>query len=178
MAFALGLALALGMVLAMGPPAKAGFADGVAAYDRGDYARAFREFRKAAEHNDATAQAVLGHLYATGQGVPQDMVSAVKWYRAAAEQGVAGAQNTLGQLYAGGRGVGRDYVRAHMWFAIAVRNYPPGVSRDNALKDQERIARMLAPEKLERARRMADAWLAGHPRQGAGTTPGTERIGQ
>ncbi len=75
----------------MGSPAKAGFADGVAAYDQGDYASAFREFRKAAEHNDATAQAVLGHMYATGQGVPRDMAAAVKWYRQAAEQGVASA---------------------------------------------------------------------------------------
>ncbi len=148
----------------MGSPAKAGLADGVAAYDQGDYASAFREFRKAAEHDDATAQAVLGHMYATGQGVPRDMAAAVKWYRQAAEQGVASAQNTLGQLYAGGRGIARDDVRAHMWLAVAVRNYPPGVSRENALKDRERIAGMLSPEGLERARRMAEAWWAKHPR--------------
>ncbi len=172
------MAFALGLVLALASPAEAGFADGVAAYDRGDYARAFREFRKAAEHDDATAKAVLGHMYATGQGVERDMASAVKWYRRAAEQGVVSAQNTLAQLYAGGRGVAADYVRAHLWFAVAVRNYPPGVSRDTAREDRERIAGMLSPDDLERARRMADAWLAGHPRQGAGRTPGTERVVQ
>ena len=74
----IGMAFALGLVLAMGSPAEAGFADGVAAYDRGEYASAFREFRKAAEHGDATAKAVLGHMYATGQGVARDMASAVK----------------------------------------------------------------------------------------------------
>jgi TPR repeat protein len=31
-------------------------------------------------------------MYATGQGVPQDHVEAVKWYRKAAEQGYAKAQ--------------------------------------------------------------------------------------
>lgn len=160
---ALAVGLAVGMVLAMGSPAKAGFADGVAAYDQGDYASAFREFRKAAEHDDATAKAVLGHMYAAGQGVARNMASAVKWYREAAEQGVVSAQNTLAQLYAGGRGVAPDYVRAHKWFAVAVRNYPPGVSRDNALRDRRRMAKMLSPDELERARRMAKAWLAGHP---------------
>ncbi len=172
------IAFALGLVFALASPAEAGIADGVAAYDRGDYASAFREFRKAAEHDDATAQAVLGHMYATGQGVARDMASAVKWYRRAAEQGVVSAQNTLAQLYAGGRGVAPDYVRAHLWFAVAVRNYPPGVSRDTAREDRERIAGMLSPDELERARRMADAWSAGHPRQGAGKTPRTERIVQ
>ncbi len=166
------MAFALGLVLALGSPAEAGFADGVAAYDQGNYASAFREFRKAAEHGDATAKAVLGHMYATGQGVARDMASAVKWYHEAAEQGVVSAQNTLAQLYAGGRGVAPDYVRAHKWFAVAVRNYPPGVSRDNALRDRRRMAKMLSPDELERARRMAKAWVAGPPRWGAGRTPG------
>lgn len=157
------MAFALGLVLALGSPAEAGFADGVAAYDQGNYASAFREFRTAAEHGDATAKAVLGHMYATGQGVARNMASAVKWYREAAEQGVVSAQNTLAQLYAGGRGVAPDYVRAHKWFAVAVRNYPPGVSRDNALRDRRRMAKMLSPDDLERARRMAKAWLAEHP---------------
>lgn len=166
------MVFALALVLALGCPAEAGFADGVAAYDRGDYASAFREFREAAGHDDATAKAVLGHMYATGQGVARNMASAVKWYRQAAEQGVVSAQNTLAQLYAGGRGVAPDYVRAHKWFAVAVRHYPPGVSRDNALRDRGRMAKMLSPDELERARRMAKAWLAGHPRRGADETPG------
>ncbi len=41
-------------------PAWAGFAEGVAAYERGDYATALREWRPLAEQGDAEAQYNLG----------------------------------------------------------------------------------------------------------------------
>ncbi len=50
-------------------PAWAGFAEGLAAYKRGDYATALREFRPLAEQGDATAQSVLGNIYGEGLGV-------------------------------------------------------------------------------------------------------------
>ena len=43
-------------------------------------------------------------MYATGEGVPRDLVEAVAWYRQAADQGWAEAQNALGSMYATGRG--------------------------------------------------------------------------
>ena len=50
----------------------AGFDEGVAAYDRGDYATAFEEFRPLAEQGNDDAQFNLGVMYGNGQGVPQD----------------------------------------------------------------------------------------------------------
>ena len=41
------------------------------------------------------AQAILGLMYDTGQGVPQDYAEAVKWYRLDAERGYASAQYIL-----------------------------------------------------------------------------------
>jgi len=66
-------------------PAQAGFDEGLAAYKRGDYATALKEWRPLAEAGDATAQFILGGMYAKGQGVPQDYGEAAKWYRKAAE---------------------------------------------------------------------------------------------
>ena len=43
--------------------------------------------RVQAEAGDASAQYILGLMYANGFGVPEDDDEAVRWYRMAAEQG-------------------------------------------------------------------------------------------
>ncbi len=80
------LVLTIAILLGLAALAWAGFAEGVAAYGRGDYATALREFRPFAEQGDANAQFNLGVMYDKGQGVPQDYAEAVKWYRKAVEQ--------------------------------------------------------------------------------------------
>lgn len=81
--------------------------------------QAQKEQRKAAEQGDAHAQATLGSMYNTGEGVPQDYAEAVKWYRKAAEQGNAYAQLNLGGMYQFGKGVPQDYVEAVKWYRKA-----------------------------------------------------------
>jgi hypothetical protein len=54
--------------------AHAGFDDGKAAYDRGDYATAYKEFKAVAERGDALAQFNLGLMYEHGWGVSQDYI--------------------------------------------------------------------------------------------------------
>ncbi len=105
--------------LVLAAPARAGFADGVAAFDRGDYETAMREFRPLAEQGDARAQFNLGAMYLNGWGVAQNHAEALKWYRLAAEQGAADAQFILGFMYGTGRGVARDYVAAGRWYRKA-----------------------------------------------------------
>jgi Sel1 repeat len=79
-----------------------GFNEGVAAYNRGDYPTAYREFLPLAQRGDARAQANVGRLYHEGHGVPQDYAEAVKWFRKAADQGYTGSQFQLGSLYSHG----------------------------------------------------------------------------
>jgi tetratricopeptide (TPR) repeat protein len=64
---------------------------GVAAQLSGDYATAAKEYKKAAEQDNAIAQNNLGFMYRNGKGVLQDDKEAVKWYRLAAEQGSTNA---------------------------------------------------------------------------------------
>jgi len=64
------------------------YEDGVAAYERGDYAKAVELFRKAAEQGDAYAQYNLGQMYDKGKGVKQDYVETHKWVSLAAAQGL------------------------------------------------------------------------------------------
>ena len=115
----LRLALILICCLALAAPAWAGWDEGVAAYKRGDYETALREFRPLAEQGDARAQTNLGDMYADGRGVAQDYAEALKWYRLAAEQGDAHTQANLGVMYAEGQGVARDDAEAVKWFRLA-----------------------------------------------------------
>lgn len=99
--------------------AQADFADGLAAYDAGDYRRAFTEWQPLAESGDSTAQVAVAGLYLSGQGVRADVAEALRWYHRAAEGGNAVAQLNLGDVYARGLGVAVDPVAAYVWFSLA-----------------------------------------------------------
>lgn len=99
--------------------AYAGMDEGVAAYEKGDYATALREFNDLAAKNNAEAQAILGFMYEFGNGVNQDNKIAVEWYRKAADQGYAKAQRYLGNMYYGGKGITQDYSKAFEWYQKA-----------------------------------------------------------
>jgi uncharacterized protein len=90
---ALALSLSLAALVAAGPRE-----DAAAAYRRGDYGVAFRLWRPLAEQGDARAQAELGWMYNTSEGVAQNRVQAASWYRKAADQGLADAQTHLGLI--------------------------------------------------------------------------------
>jgi len=83
----LGTVLIGSMVTVGGGIVRAGpFEDGVAAYQRGDFATALELFRSLAEKGNASAQFNLGLMYAQGRGVPQDFVHAHMWSNLAASK--------------------------------------------------------------------------------------------
>ncbi len=73
---ALIAALCAGFTVGLTAPAWAGSDEALAAYARGDYATAVREWRPLAEQGVAEAQFYLGLMYDNGQGVPQDYAKA------------------------------------------------------------------------------------------------------
>jgi len=111
--------LILILSLPMATIAYAGFDDGKAAYDRGDYATAYKEFKVLAEQGHAGAQRYLGVMYHEGHGVPQDYGEDAKWTRKAANQGDAKAQFNLGQMCLESHGVPKDYAEAFKWYRKA-----------------------------------------------------------
>jgi TPR repeat protein len=68
-----------------------------------DYEQAAHVFRKMLELGDPAAQAYMGTLCETGEGVPQDYAQAAEWYAKAAAQGNAEAQESLDKLKAEGK---------------------------------------------------------------------------
>ncbi len=155
---ALIAALCVGFTLDLTAPAWAGWDEAEAAYQRGNYATAIREWRPLAEQGDAYAQFNLGLMYRNGHGVPQDDAEAVKWYRKAAEQGNAKAQNDLGTLYSNGQGVPQDYVQAHMWSNLAASRFPPSKNRDSAVKNRDIVAKRMTPAQISEAQKLAREW--------------------
>lgn len=78
--------------------------------------------RKAAEGGHIAAQDLLGDLFFSGEGVPQNDLEAAAWHRRAADQGYAEAQESMGEAYENGWGVGQDHVAAFAWYRKAAEN--------------------------------------------------------
>jgi TPR repeat protein len=114
-----GLTAALAAICLITPVLAEPFADGVAAYQRGDYPSALRFFRLGADQGNGDAQYNLGAMYDRGEGVKPDFTIAAEWYRKSAALGIIDAQCDLGVLYRDGRGVPKDLPTAARWFQKA-----------------------------------------------------------
>jgi TPR repeat protein len=131
-----------------------------------DIVMAAKCYRLAAVQGHAAAQYNLGVLYTIGQGVPRDDAKAAKWYRLAADQSVAAAQYSLGLKYDNGRGVPQDFVPAHLWLDLAAAAIPALDAKDldDAIASRDDVATRMTSEQLGDAQRLAQEWLAAHPK--------------
>lgn len=117
------------------------------AHRTGNYSKAAKLYRLAADSGDADARYALGSMYTYGEGVVADYQKAEKWYRLAAEKGHRDAQYTLGLIYGSGQyGLARDLRKAVQWYRSAAaqghinallnlgmiyeRGYGQGIRRD------------------------------------------------
>jgi len=123
------LALTLSLTASIATPALADFYVGFAAYQRGDYETAFREFREVAEQGHTEAQYALGWMYYWGEGVQQDYGDARRWFRISADQGHVFGQLNLGLMYYNGDGILKDFIESSKWFDL-VANNEKAISQD------------------------------------------------
>lgn len=127
---------------------------GSAAFAAADYNRAARALLPFAERGNARAQAMVGFMFATGQGLPQSYDAAAYWYRLSAEQGDTTAQYLLGLAYDKGQGVPLDEVAAYKWLNLATARAPKSM-RDNFAR-----LRNAAASKMTRGQIAAGQWHA------------------
>ena len=146
----LGIAVA---VVLTGAAMAGPFEDGLAAFQRGDYATALRLLQPLAAQGNADAQFKLGVMYDNGRGVAQNYAEAMKWYRLAAAQGDAAAQNNLGLMYGTGRGVAQNYVQAHMWSNLAAAQ-----GNENGRKNRDLAASKMTSAQIAEAQKLAAEW--------------------
>ena len=124
-------------------PALADFKLGRAAYDRGEFETARREWEPLAESGMVEAQFNLGLIYYHGKGVPADPTRAHGWYLQAAEGGYARAQIRVAELYEAGDGTRKDLIQAHYWFRRAAAQKFVG-----AKKQKKRVADKMTAEQI------------------------------
>jgi hypothetical protein len=134
-------------------------ARGNAAFARGDYNGAARQLVPLAARGNPRAQAMLGFMYATGQGVPQNYDAASYWYRLAAEQGDVTAQYLLGLAYDKGQGVSLDEVAAYKWLNLAASGAPKRV-RDDFLRLRNAVASKMSRGQIAEGQWHAMRWPA------------------
>jgi hypothetical protein len=72
--------------------------DGMAAYNRGDYAPAMALFRPLARGGNARAQAIVGAMYRRGQGVAKSSAHAFMWLSIAVARGDAVARTEMAEM--------------------------------------------------------------------------------
>jgi TPR repeat protein len=84
----------LGLLGALAGP----WEDGMAAYNRGDYAPAMQLFRPLARQGNAKAQAAIGAMYRKGQGVAKSSAHAFMWLSIAAARGDADARTEMNEM--------------------------------------------------------------------------------
>ena len=123
---------------------------GQAAILKGDFPRAFKEFKEDAEKGIAKAQAAVGVMLHIGQGVKRNLPEAFSWYKKAAEQGYEAGVANVGIMYYKGAGVPQDDVKAYAWLDLASRIR--GGREHNA---KARVASFLSPKRLEAAKKLA-----------------------
>ncbi len=92
-----------------------------AAYRRGDFKTAFKEYLKMAKEKGGSnhAECQLGIMFERGEGTAQDSAQAVHWYRIAAQKGNATAAINLALTLDFGKGVPPDHTEAAKWYAFA-----------------------------------------------------------
>ena len=128
-----------------------------AAYDKGDYQEALKQFLSMAEQGNALAMSSTGVMYDMGQGTAKNYDKAIEWYKKSAENGNQFGQFNLGTMYYMGTGVQKDMVTACKWFALATRQ-GNGQARihmhlcEKYLNDAQRVE----------SNRLADEFMAQH----------------
>jgi cell division septation protein DedD len=137
------LAVLAGAIATAAAPAPKSVRDGIAAWQRADYAAAIAIWRPLAEKGDADASFNLGQAYRLGRGVAVDLAKAQAWLERAARSGHLDAQTTLGLLLfdSGSRDAAMQWLkkaaergepRAMLVYGTALFN-GDGVPRDPAM---------------------------------------------
>jgi TPR repeat protein len=128
------------------------FNSGIAAFDAGDYEKAFKTWWEL-RYEDLAAMRNLGMMLRKGQGVPQDPKKAEEIYLRAAEAGLPTAQADLADMYLKGELGPPDLARAlPLLEAAAAGNHP--VAQYQLGQFYETGAPPLVLQNLEIARRL------------------------
>jgi uncharacterized protein len=133
------------------------YAEAMTAYKAGDYAGARSGFQALADFGSPAAEAMLGHMYLNGLGVPKRQGVAAVWYYRAAQKGYVNAQLALGSMFATGIGFRQDVPAGYFWLEVARQRGEPNVA-SLALKYQLALEAKLSAVQIADAVEKARTW--------------------
>ncbi len=107
------------------PPPSVRFQEGVAAYDKGDFAKAFQIWLPLAQQADLAAMRNVALMLRKGEGTPRDPKRALWFYEEAGSKGFALAQVNAAFMHLEGDGVPKNLEAAAFWFHSAARAGSP-----------------------------------------------------
>ena len=126
------------------------FDDGVAAYDTGNFKKAFEIWLPLAQRDDLAAMRNVATLLRQGKGVARDSERALYFYERSGRAGLVSSQVNSAFMYLDGDGIAQDYRKASFWFhaaavpGVPVARYNLGVMYERGLGVEEDPARALA----------------------------------
>ena len=150
----------------MGTARAGSFADGLSAFNVGDYAAAYTIWLPLAERGDANAQSSLAYLFHEGNGVRQDSKIAAKWYYLAANQGEPTAQSFLCEMHMRGDGVPRDLSLSLMWCELSIDG-----GEKRGIATRERVLTQMTEAERDAAWKLVARWRDDHAAAETATPP-------
>ena len=98
---------------------RARFDVATAAYDAGDYPRAYAIWAELAEEDDLAAMRNAAQMLRQGKGVAKDSEKAFELYEEAAEKGFVTAMANVAEMYLSGEGTEKNEKEAVIWYTRA-----------------------------------------------------------
>ncbi|WP_068087090.1 tetratricopeptide repeat protein [Polycladidibacter stylochi] len=142
------------------PPYKASEADknknadfAYGAFQRGWYLTALALATRQAEAGQPTAQTLIGVIYETGRGVPQDITKAVDWYELAVSTGEPQAALRLAMLYLDGSQIKQNKQKAAKYLQIAADAKIPSALYNLSILYEEGDT---LPKNIDKARKLME----------------------
>lgn len=111
---------------------------------------AVNRLRQAAEGGHTGAMVLLGKLYRSGIGMPQNYALAARWLGDAANAGDPEGMVEFGRLHRSGIGVEQDAVQAYVWF-----NRAAALLNMEGVQERDSIAVKLGADELHRAQALS-----------------------
>lgn len=137
-------------------------------HDRGDYESAAKWWGPLVEKGDCDAEQMMGQLYFTGRGKPQDNEKALILWRKAAGGNQQRAQWALGDLYYQSKkdvyfycptcSVEKDNVTALFWYKLFEKSAKYDGERKYLAHILPKITSEMSEDQIQKATRKANSW--------------------
>lgn len=112
-------AIFLLLITACQTPGQDPFSSSIKKFHSKDRPQAVLEIKTLANKGNVNAQAFLGAMYASGDGVRKNLRLALDWQKKAARRGHVRAQYNLAVMYSRGMGTSQSLRSAAQWFQAA-----------------------------------------------------------